>query len=197
VQQDIGAYTGGVTGTGPAEITDLLGAIARGDAAAQDALSALVYSELKRIARANLRRSRAALSLNPTTLLHEAWIKLVRTDVGGLRDSTHFFNVFAQAMRHIIIDLAKQRATVRHGGGLVRTQLSDAIETPDKPIADLIAVDAALAKLASIDAELAQLVEWHFFAGLSFAEIAHAQGVSERTVKRRWTAARALLAQLV
>lgn len=185
------------TGTGPDEITDLLGAIARGDAAAQDALSSLVYTELKRIARANLRRSHAPISLNPTTLLHEAWLKLVRTDVAGIRNSTHFFNVFAQAMRHIIIDLAKQRATVRHGGGLVRTQLSEGIEGPDKPLTDLIAVDAALGKLGELDPELAQLVEWHFFAGLSFAEIAQAQGVSERTVKRRWTAARALLAQFV
>lgn len=179
------------------EITDLLGAIARGDPGAQETLSALVYGELKRLARANLRRTGAQISLNPTTLLHEAWIKLVRTDVRDIRNSTHFYNVFAQAMRHIIIDLAKQRAATRHGGGLIRTQLSDSIESADKPLADLIAVDAALAKLNAIDAELAQLVEWHFFAGLSFAEIAAAQGLSERTIKRRWVAARALLAQIL
>ncbi len=174
------------------DITALLGALGAGDAAARDTLFALVYDELKRLARVHLRRSSGA-SLNPTALLHEAWIKVARSEGAQLQGSAHFYNVIAQAMRQILIDLARQKATERHGAGLVRTELTERIELADKPVDELLALDAALNSLRSCDAELAELVEWHSFAGLPLVEIARVRGVNERTVKRHWALARAFL----
>jgi RNA polymerase sigma factor (TIGR02999 family) len=176
------------------EVTALLGALAQGKSGAQDELFLLAYNELKRIARKRLRRSGAALTINPTSLLHEAWIKFVRTDESKIHNSVHFYNIFAQAMRQIVIDLATRNATVKHGAAFERTELSESIEEPDKSIEELLVLDNALCKLRSCDPELAQLVELHTFAGLSLVEIADLRSVSTRTVKRHWSMARAFLA---
>ena len=179
--------------TGRPDVTALLDALGRGEAAAHDDLVALVYDELKRIARAHLRRSGGSMTVNPTALLHEAWIRFARSDAAALEGSAHFYNVIAQAMRQTLIDLAKRHATVRHGGDLVRTELTDRIEQPDKPLDELLALDEALGKLRECDADLAELVEWHSFAGLALNEIARVRGVNIRTVKRHWAIARAFL----
>jgi RNA polymerase sigma factor (TIGR02999 family) len=174
------------------DVTALLDALDRGEAAAHDRLFTLVYDELKRIARAHLRRSGGAVTVNPTALLHEAWIRFSRgrSEIEG---SAHFYNVIAQAMRQTLIDLAIRNATPRHSGGLVRTELTDRIEQPDKPLDELLALDEALTNLKAVDPELAQLVEWHSFLGLPLNEIARVRGVSERTTKRHWAIARAFL----
>jgi RNA polymerase sigma factor (TIGR02999 family) len=177
------------------QVTELLGALAQGDIDAQDRLFALVYEELKRIARGQVRRSGGKLGVNPTTLLHEAWIKFARVDDVPLQGSVHFYNLLAQAMRQILIDMAKRHATDKHGGALVRTELNENVADHERSAEELLAVDAALGRLAEVDADLAQLVEWHFFGGLSFVEIAAARGVNERTVRRHWDMARALLAE--
>ncbi len=179
--------------TGRPDVTVLLDALGRGKAAAHDELFALVYDELKRIARAHLRRSGGGMTVNPTALLHEAWIRFARSDGSALEGSAHFYNVIAQAMRQTLIDLAKRHATVRHGGDLVRTELTERIEQPDKPLDELLALDEALGKLRECDADLAELVEWHSFAGLALNEIARVRGVNTRTVKRHWAIARAFL----
>ncbi|GAA0709624.1 ECF-type sigma factor [Dokdonella soli] len=174
-------------------VTELLLAYERGDTNAQEQLFTVVYDELKRIARGHVRRSAGNLTVNPTALVHEAWIKITRGEAYQFSSSTHFYNLLAQAMRHVILDLAKRRRTDRHGQGFARTDLNDDIEQPDRALDELLAVDAGLIKLQACDVELAQLVEWHFFCGLSFVDIAKARGVTERTVRRHWEMARLFL----
>ena len=179
------------------QVTELLTAVRRGDVDARQTLFVTVYDELKRIAGAHVRRSGGQRSINPTTLLHEAWIKFARSEDRELADSTHFYNVLAQAMRQVLLDVARKHATDKHGGGFARTELTESIEDAERSIDELVAVDAALAKLRDVDADLAQLVEWHFFAGLSFVEIARVREVTERTVRRHWDLARAFLGDAI
>jgi RNA polymerase sigma factor (TIGR02999 family) len=179
------------------DVTVLVDALARGEAAAHDRLFALVYDELKRVARAHIRRSGPAVTVNPTALLHEAWIRFARSDAAALQGSAHFYNVLAQAMRQTLLDLAERHATVRHGAGLLRTELTDRIEQPDKPLDELLALEAALGKLRDCDVQLAELVEWHSFVGLPLNEIARVRGVNPRTVKRHWSIARAFLGDAI
>jgi len=179
------------------EVTELLDAVGRGDADAQQALFSRVYDELKRIARGHVRRSGGQLSINPTTLLHEAWLKFARAEDRQLSGSTHFYNLLAQAMRQVLLDLARRHATDKHGRGLARTELTEGIEQDERAIDELLAVDTALGRLRDVDADLAQLVEWHFFAGLSFVDIARVRNVTERTVRRHWDMARAFLGDAI
>ena len=174
-------------------VTDLLDAVARGDQKARDQLFDRVYQELKRIARSQLRRSGDWMSVNPTTLLHEAWLKFARADQRELQGSTHFYNILSQAMRHVLTDIARARVTAKHGHRLIRIELNEQIEQPDTSLSELLAVDAALDKLQACDTDLAQLVEWHFFGGISFVDIAKLRGVTERTVRRHWDMARLFL----
>jgi RNA polymerase sigma factor (TIGR02999 family) len=175
------------------DVTDLVAALGRGERAAHDQLFELVYDELKRVARSHIRRSGGMLTVNPTALLHEAWIRFARSDSSALQGSAHFYNVIAQAMRQTLLDLAQRHASVRHGGDLVRTELTERIEQADKPLDELLALDAALGKLRDCDAQRAELVEWHSFVGLPLIEIARVRGVNPRTVKRHWSIARAFL----
>jgi RNA polymerase sigma factor (TIGR02999 family) len=174
-------------------ITQLLQAAASGDDAAQRQIYELAYAELRRIARASLRRSGGKQAINPTTLVHEAWMKIAQGAVGGISNSEHFYSLFARAMRQVLIDLVRKDGAVKHGGELLRAELDDGISDGARPLDELLQIDAALRQLELADAELAQLVEWHFFGGLSFVEIAAARGVTERTVRRHWSMARALL----
>ena len=175
------------------DVTVLIQALGRGERAAHDELFALVYDELKRVARGHIRRAGNAVTVNPTALLHEAWIRFARSDARALEGSAHFYNVLAQAMRHTLIDLAEHHSTQRRGGDFIRTELTERIEQPDKPLDELLALDAALDKLRACDVQLAELVEWHSFVGLPLSEIARVRGVNPRTVKRHWSIARAFL----
>ena len=179
------------------DVTLLIEALGRGERAAHDQLFALVYDELKRVARGHIRRAGGAVTVNPTALLHEAWIRFARSDASALEGSAHFYNVLAQAMRHTLIDLAERHATQRRGGDLIRTELTERIEQPDKPLDELLALDAALGQLRACDVQLAELVEWHSFVGLPLSEIARVRGVNPRTVKRHWQIARAFLGDAV
>lgn len=179
------------------QVTELLDAVGRGEVEAQQELFTRVYDELKRIARGHVRRSGGQLSINPTTLLHEAWIKFARADERQLSGSAHFYNLIAQAMRQVLLDLARKHATDKHGGGMARTELTERIEDDERSVDELLAVDSALGRLRDVDADLAQLVEWHFFAGLSFVEIAGVREVTERTVRRHWDMARAFLGDAI
>jgi RNA polymerase sigma factor (TIGR02999 family) len=108
-------------------VTDLLDAVARGETHARDQLFERVYQELKRIARSQLRRSGDWISVNPTTLLHEAWLKFARTDGRELQGSTHFYNILSQAMRHVLTDIARSRVTTKRGHQMVRVELNERI----------------------------------------------------------------------
>lgn len=176
-------------------VTSLLDALGRGDRAAHDQVFEIVYGELKRIARGHLRRAGGALTINPSTLVHEAWIKLAQGGERELQSSAHLYNLLAQAMRQILLDLARARGRDKHGGGQIRTELGEHLPQDSLPLDHLIAIDAALGSLQACDPELAQLVEWHFFAGLSFVEIAQVREQNERTVRRHWDMARAFLMQ--
>jgi RNA polymerase sigma factor (TIGR02999 family) len=178
-------------------VTDLLDAVARGEEKARNELFERVYQELKRIARSQLRRSGDWMSVNPTTLLHEAWLKFSRTDGREMQGSAHFYNILSQAMRHVLTDIARSRVTTKRGHQMVRIELHEQIEQPETSLSELLAVDAALEKLQTCDSDLAQLVEWHFFGGISFVEIAKIRGVTERTVRRHWDMARLFLANAI
>jgi RNA polymerase sigma factor (TIGR02999 family) len=175
------------------ELTTLLRAAAGGDSAAGAAVYQRAYAELKRIAVGTLRRQGDRLTLNPSTLVHEAYLKLAGDPHRPLNDSQHFYSLLARAMRQVVLDLGRARATVKHGDGFVRTELNERTPAESAQIDELFGIDQALSQLQALDPELAELVELHFFAGLSFVEIAALRGVNERTVRRHWDSARAFL----
>jgi RNA polymerase sigma factor (TIGR02999 family) len=175
------------------ELTTLLQAVGAGDSDAAERLYLLAYGELKRLAKGALRRSGGGRGVTPTTLVHEAYMKIAQGAADGPGSSEHFYCLFARVMRQVLLDIVRQQGTVKHGAGQREVDLTDGIAEAARPIEDLLQIDAALTQLEQTDADLAQLVEWHFFAGLSFVEIAAARGVNERTVRRHWDMARALL----
>ena len=175
------------------EITSLLAAIATGDRDALDRLFTLVYGELHGLARRQLRARSSPSTLQTTSLVHETYVKLAGSSGWTAGDRAHFFALAGRAMRQIAIDDARRRLRHRRGGGAQPVSL-DAVEvTGQERAAELVALDAALDRLNQVDRELAQLVVWRFFAGRSLDEIAGFTGVSTRTLKRRWRAARAFL----
>jgi RNA polymerase sigma factor (TIGR02999 family) len=175
-----------------ADVTQLLGAIESGDPQAADELLPLVYEELRRLAAAKMAREDSAQTLQPTALVHEAWLRLSGEN-HSWANRRHFFSAAAEAMRRILIDRARRRGRVRHGGQLQRTSIDDldlAIDTDD----DLLElVNDSLERLADHDAVGAQLVKLRFFVGLSIVEAADVLGFSEATAKRAWAYARAWL----
>jgi RNA polymerase sigma factor (TIGR02999 family) len=166
-----------------------------GDAAARDALFALLYEELKRIARAQLRGA-SSPTLDTTGLVHDAYLKLAAPVRLNLQGRKHFFVLAAKAMRQIVIDHARSRSTAKRGGGEVHAvTLGDAIEQPAQEVAPdkLLELDRALNTLEAAQPRLSSLIELRFFTGLDLAEIAAMQEVSERTLHRDWRRARAEL----
>lgn len=175
------------------EVTRLLAASREGDQQASARLFELVYDDLRRLAARRLRDHHGPTT---TSLVHDAFLRLDRD--GGLpySDRAHFFATAARAMRQIVIDDARGRQAQKRGGGRADLDLDAiAVAAPaiGTPVEDLLALDAALVKLEAEDARLAQVVEWHFFGGLTLTEIAEVQNMSRRTVQRDWRAARALL----
>lgn len=176
----------------PNPITLLLNACREGDRAAPDRLLNEVYAELRRLAAAKMAREQAAQTLQPTALVHEAWLRL---GDGVFQNRAHFFGAAAEAMRRILIDRARRRQAVRHGGGKEHVELEECLQIADPAVKDeeLLAVHEALDRLAQEDARKAELVKLHYFVGLTFAEAADVLGISEPTAKRDWAFARAWL----
>lgn len=175
------------------EITRLLIAFGDGDRSAFDRLIPLVYGELQRIARRQLRRLRPGETLGTTGLVHEAYIKLVDREQASWQGRNHFFAIAARAMRQILVNHAIAKQTEKRGGGRVPVELDETRIAAPEPEARLLALDEALIQLAELDARLPRVVECRFFAGLTEKETAEALGVSLRTVQRDWKAARAWL----
>ena len=179
------------------QATELLEALDAGDEGAAEKLLPLVYNELRRLAAAKMAQEAPGQTLQPTALVHEAWLRLVGPGNNHWNSRGHFFGAAAEAMRRILIDRARKRHRQRHGHGLVRvdlTQLDIAITTDDDL---LLRVNEALDKLESEAPERAQLVKLRFFTGLSITEAAEAMGVAPATANRHWAFARAwLLAEL-
>jgi RNA polymerase sigma factor (TIGR02999 family) len=173
-------------------VTELLVAWADGDKAALDPLIALVYDELHRIASRRLAREHSP-SLQPTALVHEAYLRLVG-QLARWQNRAHFFAVAARMMRRILIDHARARhCDVRGGGDVWHVSLGEAGDIVLQRARDLVLLEDALSTLASFDLRKSQVVELRFFAGLSVEETAHALGVSSITVMRDWNTAKAWL----
>src|SRR5436189_3363643 len=175
------------------EVTRILNAIEQGDAKAADELLPLVYGELRKLAAHKMANEVPGQTLQPTALVHEAYLRLVGSGDGQWNSRGHFFAAAAEAMRRILVENARRKQRLKHGGAMQRidlTTLDVAIITQDEP---LLAVDEALDKLAARDPLGAQLIKLRFFAGLSNVEAARLLGIPERTAKRTWSYARAWL----
>ena len=173
------------------QISRLLSEMAAGDQNAASRLMPLVYPELKRLANRYMRRERTGHTLQPTALVHEAYIKIVGQPADiAWNGRTHFFAVAAQAMRRILIDHARTKQAEKRGGKQVPLSLEDGLAVSHQTPEDLIALDQALTRLEKIDPSLSRIVELRYFGGLTDAGVAEVLDVSERTVKRRWSSAR-------
>ncbi len=177
------------------DITRILSAIEGGDPSAADRLLPLVYEELRKLAAQRLAREKPGQTLQPTALVHEAYLRLV--DPGGSarwEGRGHFFAAAAEAMRRILIDRARDRKRLKRGGGRSRQHLDlDTVVRDDVDPDDLIDLDEAIERLAALDAQAASLVRLRLFAGLTVEQAAAALGVGRRTAERDWTFARTWL----
>ncbi|MGA8153944.1 MAG: sigma-70 family RNA polymerase sigma factor [Terriglobales bacterium] len=173
-------------------LTDLLARWSEGDATARDQLVPLVYDELRRIARRCLAGQRSGHTLQPTALVHEAYLRLAKVDRNSTpwNDRAHFFAVAAQMMRQILVDHARKQAAAKRGGGAITLVLDETMALPEKKGLDLLALDDAMKRLASLDARQCQIVELRFFGGLSIEETAQVVDISPATTKREWATAR-------
>jgi RNA polymerase sigma factor (TIGR02999 family) len=178
--------------TEAAEITELLNAANAGDSDAREAAYAAVYEELMRRAR-NLRRRSPDVSLTATELVHELFLRLDGARAARIASRAHFYALAARAMRQIVVDHARRRQSRKRGGQIVFTGGDRAGEIGVASAEQALELDAALTELTRHDADLARVVEWHFFAGLSFREIGAELHRHERTVFHDWELARAWL----
>ena len=176
------------------EVTVLLTAIEQGDTHAAEQLLPLVYDELRRLAASRINRERTPQTLQATALVHEAFLRLVDTStIQQWKTRGHFFGAAAEAMRRILIEKARRKERIKHGGDVVREDLDLLEIEAASPREDLIAIDAALTKLRAQDATAAELVQLRYFAGLTIAETAAAMDISPRTADRLWVFAKAWL----
>jgi RNA polymerase sigma factor (TIGR02999 family) len=177
-------------------VSELLVRWNAGDASARDALVPFVYDELRRIARRCL-AGRRDHTLQPTALVHEAYLRLARRDAANYRDRVHFFALAAQIMRQILIDHARKSASGKRGANAITLSFDEALHHPEqKPETnnlDLIALDNAMNQLAKLDARQCRIVELRFFGGLSIEEAAEIVEISPATAKREWATARVWL----
>lgn len=174
-------------------VTRLLVDWSRGDAAALERLTPLVYGELKRLAGRYLRRERPDHTLQSTALVHEAYLRLIDQRSVAWQNRAHFFGVAAQLIRRILVDHARSKHAAKRGANAVKLSLDDIVETPRQRDLDLVALDDALGTLGELDPQQSRIVELRFFAGLSIEETAEVLHISPATVKRDWTAAKAWL----
>jgi RNA polymerase sigma factor (TIGR02999 family) len=176
------------------EVTRILSAIEAGDPRAAEQLLPLVYDELRQLAAARMAEERADHTLQPTALVHEAYLRLVEGAPNAGWDSRgHFFAAAAEAMRRILVENARRKKRGKHGGQLKRLTLEDRDVPVEPPPDDILALDEALTRLAETDPEAARVVQLHFFAGLPIEEVAEMRGVSRATAYRQWAYARARL----
>ena len=180
------------------DVTLILSQIESGDPSAAEKLLPLLYEELRKLAAVRLAAEPSGNTLQPTALVHEAYLRLIGTAGGDQWDHRgHFFAAAAESMRRILIDNARRKATTRHGGAMQRQALDADAVAAAEPREDLLALDEALDRLAAEDPLKANLVKLRYFAGLNLAEAAAALGLSERTAGRHWAYARAWLRRAV
>ena len=175
------------------DVTRILEAVERGDGRAAEQLLPLVYAELRRLAAHKMAGENPGQTLQPTALVHEAWLKLVGQENRRWQDRTHFFAAAAEAMRQILIDNARRKLRLRHGGGQQRVELDADAKAATSEDDQVLAVDEALEKLAGLDPQRAEVVKLRYFVGLSVQETAEVLGISVPTCNRYWAFARAWL----
>lgn len=176
------------------QVTQILGAIGRGDRQATGELFPLIYDELRKLASQKLAREASGQTLQATALVHEAYVRLVSGDEQQCWDNRgHFFAAAAEAMRRILIENARRKMRVKHGGEFAQVELaSDIVDASDRP-ERLIELDSALTKLAAEDVTAAEIVKLHFFAGLPLEEVGALLGMSRASAYRQWAYARSWL----
>lgn len=174
-------------------VTQLLKEAQAGNRTALDALLPLVYGELRRLAAAHLSRERVGHTLQPTALVHEAYLRLVDQHSADWRNRAHFFGLAAEMMRRILVNHAVSRNAAKRGSGETHIALDEAVSFSKARDVNLVLLDEALTRLADLDPEQTKIVELRFFAGLSVEEVADVMDISDTTVKRKWRAAKAWL----
>jgi RNA polymerase sigma-70 factor (ECF subfamily) len=182
-----------VSADGRGDITQLLTRWADGDKAALDVLMPVVYTELRKIADAYLRRERGSHTLQPTALVHEAWMRLVQQDNPHFDQRKQFYGLAAQVMRRILVDHARARSAEKRGGGAAHVEVPENLTSPRAPTDDLLALDQALNQLAEVSPRQARVIELRYFGGLNLEEMADLLQVSQATVSRDQRAAEAWL----
>jgi RNA polymerase sigma factor (TIGR02999 family) len=175
------------------DVTRILNAIERGDARAVDKLLPIVYEELRLLAAQRLSRELPGQTLQPTALVHEAYLRLVEDEPQNWNSRGHFFSAAAEAMRRILIENARRKQRLKRGSQRQRVNLHDEVLAIEEPSDDLIALDEALTKLAETDKTKAELVKLRYFAGLTLEQAAELLDISPTTAKRYWTYAKAWL----
>jgi RNA polymerase sigma factor (TIGR02999 family) len=183
-----------VTPPAPTDVTALLIEWSQGDRAALERLLPLIYDECRRIASRQLRREHRQHTLDPTALVHEAYLRLADQRRATWENRAQFYGVVARVMRRILVDYARARAARKRGGGAVLVSLEAAAdESGDASVADIVAIDEALERLGAQDPDQVRIIELRFFAGLSVEETASVLNRSPRTIKREWRLAKAWL----
>lgn len=183
---------------GEKPITQILSELKRGETAALDELLPLVYGELRRLAKSYLRNERSDHTLQPTALVHEAYIRLVGQKSIEWENRAHFFGVSARLMREILIEYARAKNRQKRGGAFKTIiALNDAVSFSNETQLDVVAIDEALSKLEKLDERQARIVEMKFFGGMTIEEIGEVSGISPATVKREWATAKLLLYKML
>ncbi len=176
------------------DVTTFVERVQRGDPRAAEELLTMVYGELRRLASRKISEEAGGLTLQPTALVHEAWLRLGGDEQPTWENRAHFFGAAAEAMRRILVDRARQKLCQRHGGGLGRVDVNDVqIALPVRDEDALLALNDALERFAIVQSDKAKFVKLRYFAGMSLEESAHALGISLTTAKRWWQYARAWL----
>jgi RNA polymerase sigma factor (TIGR02999 family) len=179
-----------VSSTPSQPVTELLVRWSKGDVSARDALIPLVYDELRRIARRSLANQSAGNTLQPTALVHEAYLRLARHDSIEWEGRAHFFALAARMMRQILVDHARKHSAGKRGANPVTVVVDDLPGASGVPSVDILALDSAMERLASLDPRQCRIVELRFFGGLSIEETAKIENISPATTKREWATAR-------
>lgn len=175
------------------DVTQLLVSWSNGDRVALDALTPVVYDELRKLAHRYLMRERHDHTLQSTALVHEAYMRLIDQKHVQWQNRAHFFGVAAQMIRRILCDHARAHQTAKRGGGAAKLSLDEALAVPGGRDLNIVALDEALRQLEELDPKQSRIIELRFFTGLSIEETAEVMGISPATVKREWTTARAWL----
>jgi len=177
----------------PGLVTQMLEAVTQGKQGAEEELFSLVYEELRRLARGRMAAESPGQTLQPTALVHEAYLRLLRNQEPRWDNRAHFFTAAADAMRRILIERARRKGRLKRGGDRERVDLESSEGALDPRDETLLALDQALGRLEALDPAMARVVKLRYFAGLTVEETARAIGITERTVYRQWSAARAWL----